>query len=222
MVDGAHAFAQLDFRIPDLDCDYYGASLHKWLGTPLGAGIEADLPDDVEGLRRTVLDQGDGVVTVPETRSGRLGGPIEHGLAGSRTRQHEHGAARDRAGEGDRARRRRRPVEVEANRVTSSGEVDRGSGSVVDLERLVAARPLDVLTEEELGGRRRGDRRSDDGHDPQRQNSGGDAGDPAANTAANTATSKHRVPPSVRVLRAICRQARPERRRAPGENVDTE
>ncbi len=39
MVDGAHAFAQLDFRIPDLGCDYYGASLHKWLSTPIGAGI---------------------------------------------------------------------------------------------------------------------------------------------------------------------------------------
>jgi selenocysteine lyase/cysteine desulfurase len=39
MVDGAHAFAQLDYRIPDLDCDYYGASLHKWLGAPLGSGI---------------------------------------------------------------------------------------------------------------------------------------------------------------------------------------
>ena len=39
MVDGAHAFAQLDYRIPDLGGDYYGASLHKWLGTPLGAGI---------------------------------------------------------------------------------------------------------------------------------------------------------------------------------------
>lgn len=39
MVDGAHAFAHLDFRIPDLGCDYYGASLHKWLGCPLGAGI---------------------------------------------------------------------------------------------------------------------------------------------------------------------------------------
>src|SRR5689334_2583308 len=39
MVDGAHAFAQLDFRIPDLGGDYYGASLHKRLGTPLGAGI---------------------------------------------------------------------------------------------------------------------------------------------------------------------------------------
>lgn len=39
MVDGAHTFAHLEFAIPDLDCDYYGASLHKWLATPLGAGI---------------------------------------------------------------------------------------------------------------------------------------------------------------------------------------
>ena len=39
MVDGAHAFAQLDFKIPELGCDYYGASLHKWLGCPLGAGL---------------------------------------------------------------------------------------------------------------------------------------------------------------------------------------
>ena len=39
MVDGAHSFAHLDFKIPDLGCDYYGASLHKWLSTPLGAGI---------------------------------------------------------------------------------------------------------------------------------------------------------------------------------------
>ena len=39
LVDGAHAFAHFDFRIPDLGCDYYAASLHKWLGCPLGAGI---------------------------------------------------------------------------------------------------------------------------------------------------------------------------------------
>lgn len=39
MVDGAHAFAHLDFKIPDLNCDYYGASLHKWLSVPLGAGL---------------------------------------------------------------------------------------------------------------------------------------------------------------------------------------
>lgn len=39
MVDAAHTFAHLDYQIPDLHCDYYGASLHKWLATPLGAGI---------------------------------------------------------------------------------------------------------------------------------------------------------------------------------------
>ena len=39
MVDGAHAFAHIDFKLSDLDCDYYGASLHKWLGCPLGTGI---------------------------------------------------------------------------------------------------------------------------------------------------------------------------------------
>jgi selenocysteine lyase/cysteine desulfurase len=39
LVDGAHAFAHLAFTIPDLGCDYYAASLHKWLGAPLGAGL---------------------------------------------------------------------------------------------------------------------------------------------------------------------------------------
>jgi len=50
MVDGAHAFAQLDYRIPDLDCDYYGASLHKWLGAPLGAGILYVRKDRIRAL----------------------------------------------------------------------------------------------------------------------------------------------------------------------------
>lgn len=39
MVDGAHTYAQIQHSVPDLGCDYYGASLHKWLSTPLGAGI---------------------------------------------------------------------------------------------------------------------------------------------------------------------------------------
>ncbi len=39
LVDGAHAFAHFEFTIPDLGCDYYAASLHKWLGCPLGTGI---------------------------------------------------------------------------------------------------------------------------------------------------------------------------------------
>ncbi|GAB5528169.1 MAG: aminotransferase class V-fold PLP-dependent enzyme [Roseivirga sp.] len=39
MVDGAHAFGQINFSLKDLDCDYYGTSLHKWLSVPLGAGF---------------------------------------------------------------------------------------------------------------------------------------------------------------------------------------
>jgi len=39
MVDGAHAFGHFRFTIPELDCDYYGSSLHKWLSVPLGSGL---------------------------------------------------------------------------------------------------------------------------------------------------------------------------------------
>lgn len=39
VVDGAHSFAQLDFKRDDLQCDYFGSSLHKWLYTPKGAGL---------------------------------------------------------------------------------------------------------------------------------------------------------------------------------------
>ena len=39
LVDGAHAFAHFKYSIPDLHCDYYGTSLHKWLSVPLGAGF---------------------------------------------------------------------------------------------------------------------------------------------------------------------------------------
>ncbi len=39
IVDGAHAFAHIQFTIDDLGCDYYAAALHKWLSTPLGAGM---------------------------------------------------------------------------------------------------------------------------------------------------------------------------------------
>ena len=39
MVDGAHSFAHLQFKVEDLGCDYYATSLHKWLGAPLGTGL---------------------------------------------------------------------------------------------------------------------------------------------------------------------------------------
>jgi selenocysteine lyase/cysteine desulfurase len=39
LVDGAHAFAHIKFKLSDFNCDYYGCSLHKWLSAPLGAGL---------------------------------------------------------------------------------------------------------------------------------------------------------------------------------------
>lgn len=39
LVDGAHSFALLDFKIPDLGADYFGTSLHKWLSAPIGSGM---------------------------------------------------------------------------------------------------------------------------------------------------------------------------------------
>lgn len=39
IVDGAHSFAHFNFTIPSLDCDYFAASLHKWLYAPIGSGL---------------------------------------------------------------------------------------------------------------------------------------------------------------------------------------
>lgn len=39
IVDGAHAIAHVPFKFSDIDCDYYGASLHKWLSAPIGTGV---------------------------------------------------------------------------------------------------------------------------------------------------------------------------------------
>ena len=39
IVDGAHAFAHFPFTLADLECDYYGTSLHKWLLAPVGTGF---------------------------------------------------------------------------------------------------------------------------------------------------------------------------------------
>jgi len=39
IVDGAHAFAHFPFTRDDLECDFYGCSLHKWLLAPIGTGF---------------------------------------------------------------------------------------------------------------------------------------------------------------------------------------
>ena len=39
IVDGAHSFGLMDYKIPDLHCDYFGTSLHKFLSAPIGSGM---------------------------------------------------------------------------------------------------------------------------------------------------------------------------------------
>ncbi len=50
MVDGAHAVAHIQYKIPDLHCDYYGASLHKWLCVPLGVGMLYVKKENIEKI----------------------------------------------------------------------------------------------------------------------------------------------------------------------------
>ena len=50
MVDGAHCVGHFEFDIEDLECDYYGSSLHKWLAVPLGVGMLYVKNDRIDSL----------------------------------------------------------------------------------------------------------------------------------------------------------------------------
>jgi selenocysteine lyase/cysteine desulfurase len=39
LVDAAHSFAHIDYKVSELNCDYFGTSLHKWLCAPFGTGL---------------------------------------------------------------------------------------------------------------------------------------------------------------------------------------
>ena len=58
LVDGAHAIAHFEFKISDLNCDYYASSLHKWLSVPLGAGLLYVQKNNIEGLWPLFGEQG--------------------------------------------------------------------------------------------------------------------------------------------------------------------
>jgi selenocysteine lyase/cysteine desulfurase len=58
MVDGAHSLAHIKFAIPDLDCDYFGSSLHKWLSVPLGAGILYVKKERIGGIWPLIAESG--------------------------------------------------------------------------------------------------------------------------------------------------------------------
>lgn len=50
LVDAAHSFIQKDFKISDLNCDYFATSLHKWLCAPIGSGLLYVKKDKIKNL----------------------------------------------------------------------------------------------------------------------------------------------------------------------------
>jgi selenocysteine lyase/cysteine desulfurase len=50
LVDGAHSFAHFQFAIPDLHCDYFASSLHKWLFAPIGSGMLYVKKDKIKNI----------------------------------------------------------------------------------------------------------------------------------------------------------------------------
>ncbi|MEM7708108.1 MAG: aminotransferase class V-fold PLP-dependent enzyme [Pseudomonadota bacterium] len=50
LVDGAQSIGHFDFRISDLNCDMFAASLHKWFYAPRGTGVFYVRRDRIESI----------------------------------------------------------------------------------------------------------------------------------------------------------------------------
>jgi selenocysteine lyase/cysteine desulfurase len=50
IVDAAHTFAHIDYKIEDTGADYFAASLHKWLGAPFGSGLLYIKKDKIKNI----------------------------------------------------------------------------------------------------------------------------------------------------------------------------
>jgi len=65
IVDAAHSFAHLNFKLPDTGADYLATSLHKWLGAPFGSGllyIKKEKIRNVWALLSSVEPDGDDII----------------------------------------------------------------------------------------------------------------------------------------------------------------
>ncbi len=64
-IDGPHAPAQVPIVLDQLPCDFYTASLHKWLSAPLGSGFLFVAPHWQDRVRTPVLSWGRVAPTKP-------------------------------------------------------------------------------------------------------------------------------------------------------------
>ncbi|MEO9482971.1 MAG: aminotransferase class V-fold PLP-dependent enzyme [Ekhidna sp.] len=59
IVDAAHSFAQIDFKLKELGADFVGVNLHKWFGNPLGVGLLYVNKNRVKDLNPLFGDSGE-------------------------------------------------------------------------------------------------------------------------------------------------------------------
>jgi selenocysteine lyase/cysteine desulfurase len=50
ILDAAHSFAHIDYSVPELGCDYFATSLHKWLCAPFGSGMMYIKKDKIKNI----------------------------------------------------------------------------------------------------------------------------------------------------------------------------
>ncbi len=81
VVDGAHTFAHLPFRIDELHCDYFATSLHKWLSAPIGSGLLYVRKDKIKNLYPLLAPQDPESESITKFEAlGTRSFPIEFGI----------------------------------------------------------------------------------------------------------------------------------------------
>ncbi len=61
IVDAAHSWGQIDFRMEDLGADFIGFNLHKWIGAPIGAGLMYIRRDRLTDISPDISERPEGV-----------------------------------------------------------------------------------------------------------------------------------------------------------------
>jgi selenocysteine lyase/cysteine desulfurase len=98
IADGAHSFGLMDYKIPDLGCDYFGTSLHKFLSAPIGTGMMWIKADKIEKIWPLTCN---GTPRSPDIRKfetlGTRSFPIEQGIGEALNFHNGIGPARKQA-----------------------------------------------------------------------------------------------------------------------------
>lgn len=98
LVDGAHSFGLLAFKIPSLGADYFGTSLHKFLSAPVGSGMLWVKKENIAGLYPLLCDDNPGSSNIRKFENlGTRSFPIEQAIGEAVNFHNGIGAARKEA-----------------------------------------------------------------------------------------------------------------------------